>query len=169
MIDLETLATTPDAVILTIGAQSFDPFTEDKFYDDHFYARIDTECQDERAIDDGTVEWWGKQGPEAQAEAFGEENRWDLKEALEALHPIIWKAERIWANGIVFDMGILEHAYKSLGLTLPWQYYKVMDARTVYNVAKAGRLGNSHHALEDCVNQIVLLQKSLKKLNIRRL
>ena len=33
-IDLETLSTKPDAVLLTIGAIKFDPFTNDPPYND---------------------------------------------------------------------------------------------------------------------------------------
>ena len=36
-IDLETLSTKPDAVVLTIGAIKFDPFTNDPPYSDFYY------------------------------------------------------------------------------------------------------------------------------------
>ena len=36
-IDLETLSTKPDAVLLTIGAIKFDPFTNDPPYSDFYY------------------------------------------------------------------------------------------------------------------------------------
>jgi hypothetical protein len=168
MLDIETLGTTLDSVILTIGAIPFDPFTDAIFADRAFYARIDIDTQD-RTVDEATVEWWGKQAPEVQEEAFGEDDRWFLSDALEALHKLAWQSERFWANGIAFDFPILENAYKALGMGLPWQYYKVMDARTVYKMANAGRLGNSHNALEDCINQVVLLQDSLKKLDVKSL
>lgn len=167
MIDIETLDVQPTATILTIGAQAFDPLSEE-FYDS-FYARINIDNQTDRTVDDGTVDWWGKQPAAAQAEAFGEEDRVELKDALEDLHKLAWNANRVWANGIAFDMTILENAYKSFDMPLPWQYYKVMDARTIYNIANAGRLGNSHHALEDCVNQVVLLQKAFNKLGVKSL
>lgn len=167
MVDIETLAVSPDATILTIGAQGFDPFS-DRFTDETFYARITLESQEDRAVDDSTVEWWSNQNEEAREEAFGEENRIPLKEALEQLTPILWKAERIWANGVTFDMVILEHAYKTNGLNMPWKYFQVMDARTIYKIAnRRASLSNSHNALEDCVNQIDMLQKSLKELGIR--
>jgi len=169
MLDIETLGTTPDAVILTIGAQSFDPLTS-SFGDVNFYKRINTETQENRKIDDPTVEWWAKQSSEAQEEAFGDEDRVELSDALDELGKLIWKSKRIWANGISFDMSILEHAYKSLNILPPWQYYNVLDARTIYKLNPDNeRLGNSHHALEDCILQIDLLQRTLKKLGITKL
>jgi hypothetical protein len=169
MLDMETLAVSPNATILTIGAQGFDPFS-DIFTEDTYYERIDLDSQEGRDVDDSTVEWWGKQSEEAQAEAFGEDNRIPLKDALEKLTPILWKAERIWANGTTFDIVILENAYRSCGLNLPWQFWQVMDARTVYKMqGQRASLGNNHNALEDCVKQIDMLQECLKNLGVTKL
>jgi exodeoxyribonuclease VIII len=66
MIDIEGLGTGPDAAILTIAAQSFDPFGTGH-YDRHYYARITLESQENRRIQDDTLAWWATQ-PEAQAE-----------------------------------------------------------------------------------------------------
>jgi exodeoxyribonuclease VIII len=170
MIDIETLSTRPNAVILNIGAIGFDPFTN-TVYDEHVvYHRIDTESQVSRDIDESTVEWWGKQGVEAQNEAFGDEDRVELDEALDNLARLARKCGRIWANGIAFDMTILEDAYKEHNKALPWQYYRVLDARTLYKLCpNAGRLGNDHHALADCVNQVTLLQKCIKQLGVTKI
>jgi len=93
-----------------------------------------------------------------------------LKDALDELKGLMWHAERIWANGIAFDMTIIEHAFKSYDMPIPWQYYKVMDARTVYKMSPdREKLGNSHHAFEDVILQIGLLQRTLKKLNVSSL
>ena len=58
MVDLETLATTPDAAILTIGACKFDPRGNN--ITDQYYERIDLDSQNRR-IDENTIEWWSKQ------------------------------------------------------------------------------------------------------------
>jgi len=65
-------------------------------------------------------------------------------------------------------MVILEDAMKQYGVTVPWKYWQVMDARTIYKIAKSSKLGNNHNALADCVNQIDLLQTALKKLGINK-
>ena len=171
MIDIETLATTPDSTILTIGAQGFDPFS-DKFTDVTYYRRLSIESQANRAIDDspdGTVEWWGKQAPDAQEEAMGDgDDRVPLGTALEELSKVAWKHNRVWANGTTFDMVILEDAFRSLGMPCPWKFWEVMDARTIYKMTGAKPLGNNHNALADCVNQIDTLQKSIAQLGITK-
>ena len=173
MLDIETLATTPDATILTIGAQGFCPFS-DRFTDVTYYRRLSIESQADRAVDytpeTGTVAWWGKQTEEAQEEAMGDgDDRVDIVTALGELSKIAWKHSRIWANGTTFDMVILEDAFRQHGLPCPWQFWQVMDARTIYKLTGAPKLGNNHNALADCVNQIDLLQKSIAKLGISHL
>jgi hypothetical protein len=60
--------------------------------------------------------------------------------------------------------------YKSYSKPLPWQYYKIRDARTVYSLYPGlPKPATSHHALEDCRRQIDLLQATLKHLNIKEL
>jgi exodeoxyribonuclease VIII len=169
MIDIETVGTGPEACILTIAAQAFDPLGSG-YHKQQFYARIDPDSQPDRNIEQGTIEWWATQPPEAQEEAFGLDNRVPLDTALEELGRLIWKSKSIWANGPTFDMNILEHAYKSHGRPLPWQYYRVRDARTVYALYPGlGKPAASHHALEDCRRQIDLLQATLKHLNVKEL
>ena len=169
MIDIETVGTGPEACILTIAAQSFDPLGTG-YYTRHFYARIDPDSQPGRNIEQGTIDWWATQPPEAQEEAFGEDNRIPLDTALEELGKLIWQSKRIWAQGPTFDMNILEHAYKSFGRPLPWKYYIVRDSRTIFSLwPDLPKPPASHHALQDCRRQIDLLQATLKHLNIERL
>ena len=168
MIDIEGLATGPETTILTIAAQGFDPFATG-YYDQQYYARITLESQPNRTIEQGTIDWWATQ-PEAQKEAFMEEGRIDLDQALDSLGKLIWHSNFIWMNGPTYDATILEHAYKSYGKPLPWQYYKVRDARTVYSLwPDCPRPPTSHHALQDRRRQIDMLQATLKHLNVKAL
>ena len=170
MIDIECLGVGPDAPILTIAAVAFDPFSNRIDQEHSMYFRIDPESQPDRGIDDATVEWWSKQPKIAQEEAFSEDDRVPLKDALEKLSSLIWRSNRIWANGITYDMTILEHAYKQYGINLPWQYYRVMDARTVFKMLPSlGKPKNNHHAFYDCVNQIEMLQETFHHFNIQEL
>jgi hypothetical protein len=168
MIDIEGLATGPDATILTIAAQTFDPLTRG-YFEHKYYARVTLESQEDRKIEQGTIEWWATQKA-AQEEAFHPDNRVPLKQALEELHRLVWKCNRVWMNGPTYDANILEHAYKSHNLGLPWQYYKIRDARTVYGlVPSLNKYPASHHALEDCRRQIDLLHDALEFLKIKEL
>ena len=121
-------------------------------------------------MEQGTIEWWATQPREAQEEAFGEENRIPLDQALTELGKLIWQSKRFWANGPTFDANILEHAYKSYNMALPWQFYNVRDARTVYGlVPKLEKYPATHHALEDCRRQIFLLWDALEYINVKEL
>jgi hypothetical protein len=169
MIDLEGLATGPDTTILTIAAQAFDPFGEG-YYDRHYYAKVTLESQENRVIDDGTIAWWSTQPEHAREEAFGEQDRIPLDQALDELGKLIWHSRLIWSQGPTYDMNILEHAYKSYGKALPWKYYMVRDSRTVFSLWPDLPIPpTSHHALEDCRRQIGMLQDTLKYLNVKEL
>jgi len=166
MIDIEGLATGPDATILTIAAQAFDPFSTG-YLNREFYCRVTLESQENRAIEDHTIEWWATQGA-AMDEAFKDEDRIPLDQALDGLYKLAWQYDYIWANGPTYDMNILEHAYKSYGKAMPWRYYKVRDARTIYSLyPDLPKPPTSHHALEDCRRQIDMLQATFRHFNIK--
>jgi hypothetical protein len=168
MIDIEGLGTGPNAAILTIAAQSFDPFGTGH-YDRHYYARITLESQENRRIQDDTLAWWATQ-PEAQAEAFAEDNRIPLDQALDELYRLAWQHDYIWAQGPTYDINILEHAYKSYNKTQPWQFYRIRDSRSVLSLWPGRPVPpTSHHALEDTRKQINILQQTLKHLNVKEM
>ena len=169
MIDLEGLGTGPDTTILTIAAQSFDPLGSG-YYDQKYYARITLESQENRSIQQSTIDWWATQPAAARDEAFNEEGRIPLDQALDELGKLIWKSKRVWAQGPTYDMNILEHAYKSYDKSIPWQFYAVRDSRTVFGLwPNLPKPPTSHHALEDCRRQIGLLQETLKYLKVKEL
>lgn len=177
MVDLETLATSPDSVILTIGAVRFDPYADDSKRDvrsmPHFYARIDPGSFDypEAEINDDTLAWWAKQSPEAQHEAFGDGvERMDIRNALDQFFDFCRPCDRIWANGPAFDIIILETAARRLGKTWPWKFWQARDCRTVFRlVPQRDQKANNHNALDDCWVQIYKLQQCLKSLGVEKM
>lgn len=167
MIDLEGLGTAPEATILTIAAQGFEPMGSGYYKDKFYYARVTLESQENRNIDQGTIEWWATQPAVVREEAFNLQDRIPLEQALEELAKLIWHSNRVWAQGPTYDMTILEHAYKSYNKTLPWQYYKVRDSRTLLSLwPDVEAPPASHHALEDCRRQIGMLQRTLSHLKV---
>ena len=72
MLDLETLATSHNPVVLTLGATKFNPFTLQEPFED-LYLKLDVDDQMARGRDvsEDTLEWWGKQSAEIQNEALG--------------------------------------------------------------------------------------------------
>lgn len=167
MVDIETAGTTPDALILTIAAQQFDPFGRG-YFGEEFYARVSIESQPDRRIDDDTIDWWARQDERTREEAFSEEGRIALPDALDQLHKIAWHSNRIWMQGPFFDATILEDSYKSFQKPFPWEFWKIRDSRTVTSLAPSLRKPPvSHHALEDCRGQITLVQDTLAYLNVK--
>ena len=84
MIDIEALATGPDATILTIAAQTFNPFgTGVNGKDRDWYQRINVESQPNRAVDDATIKWWSEQPSHAKEEAFGEAFSQDAEQRMQ--------------------------------------------------------------------------------------
>jgi len=66
MIDIETLATTPDAAIVSIGAVTFS--TTDSPIDEALHISVSREsCREhDRRVDPDTLEWWQDQPAEAR-------------------------------------------------------------------------------------------------------
>lgn len=169
MIDIETIGVAPAATILTIAAQSFDPLGSG-YYKQYYYARVSLESQENRTIDDSTLNWWATQPAHAREEAFAENDRIPLDQALDELGKLIWTSKFLYCQGPTFDCTILEHAYKSYHKPLPWKYYMVRDSRTVFSLWPDQPIpSTSHHALEDCRRQIGMLQRTLDHLKVTSL
>ena len=159
MIDIEGLATTPDATILTIAAQSFDPFGLG-YGLNHFYARVTLESQEGRAITDDTIAWWANQSKAAQEAAFDPEGRIDIVDAFAQLYKFCWGAKRVWSNGSCFDIIICEHVFRKINKAVPWKFWEVRDVRTAFDLGINPQRPpvTAHHALEDAWNQAVGIQ-----------
>ena len=181
MVDIETLSTQTDALILTIAAIRFDRNNIIKDMSvlsnsEKFYFRINKpSCVNlGMHIDSSTVKWWSTQSKEAQYEVFFEEdNRVDIKYALEKLIDFSKGCTHFWSNSPNFDYVILENAFKKCGIDAPWKFWQLRDTRTVYDLASI-RLASytsgtlAHHALVDCHNQIIALQDSIRSLSKKR-
>ena len=165
MFDLETMATSPRAVILTLGAVTFDPFTDEIF--DKMYFRINVEEQEAlgREIDPGTLDWWAKQDPEIMLEAFSDEDRISLDEAMDQFHKFAWGSRKVWSHGAVFDIIIIEDLLRQMGRNAPWQFWDCRDTRTLFDLANANMpQAAKHNALEDAIRQAIGVQNVMKKL-----
>ena len=84
MVDLETMAVSPNAVVLTLGAVHFNPYGNG--YGEKLYLRLNLDDQDKmgREIDPNTIDWWSKQDPVVMEEAFSEDNRISVVDAMES-------------------------------------------------------------------------------------
>ena len=173
MLDLETLSTLPNSVILTIGAVKFDPFGSDVDTDKGLYYRIDVDEQIalDRHVLESTVEWWGKQDPEVREEALGEHDRVGLTEFTNSLNRFLVGVNNIWAQGPVFDIVILENLYRQLSKPIPWQFWQIRDSRTLFGVHGDPRgkdRAGAHNALIDCYHQARAVQDIYKQADIKK-
>ena len=172
MIDLETLATTPDATILTIGAVKFDPFGDDVNEPEcvKFYCRVDLDSCDRIGLvtNDDTIAWWASQSKEAQEEAFNPDDRVDIADAMNQLYKFCWGAKRVWSHGAGFDIIILEHIFRKINKAIPWSFWEVRDTRTLFDIGINPNRPPvlKHHALEDAWNQAVGVQNVYKTLRM---
>lgn len=164
MIDIETLGVRSSSVILSIGAVPFD----NDAVGAGFYRRVDIQsCLDVGlTVDASTIEWWMGQSDEARA-SFDEKGV-PLRTALAQLSELFDDDELVWANGVNFDLPILENAYHACGLTPPWKFCNTRDYRTVKNMFPKELLGSlriepvvAHNALGDALAQTLTLQAIL--------
>ena len=162
MVDIESLDTDPTAVILSIGAVRFN----NGGIQARFYTTIDIQsCLDAGLTVSGkTIQWWMDQSEEARR-VFST-MAVPLQEALEQFSQWLEKSEglEVWANGSTFDIAALEHAFKKVGLPVPWPYYSVRDYRTfksMYPKAVVDDLRveptTAHNALDDAEAQALTL------------
>lgn len=170
MIDLETLATSPNAAVLTIGAVRFDPFGNDIEMPscEKLYIKVDLDSCDELSLEvnDDTIAWWGQQSKEAQDEAFSAEGRIHIREAFDKLYKFCWGAKRVWSHGASFDTVICENIFRKLNKACPWSFWQVRCTRTLFDIGLDPHRPPvlKHHALEDAWNQAIGVQNVFNRL-----
>lgn len=166
MVDLETLAITPRAVVLSLGAVHFNP--RGNGIGDTIYFKIDLDDQDklEREIDPNTIDWWSKQDPKIMEEAFSLDNRISLIEAMEQFHKFAWGCDAFWSHGSTFDLTIIEDILRQIKRPLPWNYWQLRDTRTLFDLGYNPDMptGSKHDALQDAIRQAVGVQNVFAQL-----
>ena len=172
MLDLETLGTRPDCVILTLGAVKFDPYSL-REPGPGIYMRVDVDEQTAlgREVQEDTLNWWLSQAEDIREEALGESDRVSLDTLYRDLNKFLVGVDNIWAQGPVFDIAILENLYRQCGWPTPWQFWQISDSRTLFKTHGDPRVKGKaglHNALEDCVSQAIAVQQIYKKLGIER-
>jgi len=170
MIDLETLATSPNSSVLTIGAVRFDPFGND-IQDERstrLYIKVDIDSCDKLnlEVNDDTIAWWAQQSQEAQDEAFNPDGRIHIRDAMNQLYTFAWGSKRVWSHGASFDTVICENIFRKLNKTVPWKFWQVRDTRTLFDLGLDPKRPPvlKHHALEDAWNQAVGVQNIYRTL-----
>ena len=172
MLDMETLSTSPDAVILTIGAVKFDPYSlKEPHTPLYFRLNVDEQTAIGRNISQSTLDWWGKQPTEIFEEAMSEDDRIPLKEVIKQVNKYVVGVDKIWAQGVLFDIGMLENLYRQLGHPCPWNFWQIRDSRTIMDLGDdSAKTGNktAHNALADAFSQALAVQQIYKQLGVKK-
>ena len=180
MIDIKTLALTPDATILSIGAVKFDKTS----MGDEFYFELKPDQG--RHIDPSTALWWAQ-----QSSAFDDGLvKYGLLEVLKHLNGFMDESYlddfdrkiltgdfkgRVWANPPSFDLAIIEHAYAQHDIECMWDFRQERDVRTVKSLLESNDKfhnadinsalpifdGRKHNALDDARHQARIIQRFL--------
>lgn len=172
MLDIESLSLQPDALVLSIGAQTFtcESCVGPAIGGDLLLVPSMTQqIIAGRHVDQGTQQWWAEQPAEARLHWQAPLKENSVGEALVRLADFCKGADHIWANGICFDITVLEHLFRQNGVKVPWKYNAVRDARTVYDTGCIGSVEKReyvgplskdlvpHHPVHDCTQQIIRL------------
>jgi hypothetical protein len=175
MIDMETLATGTNPVMLTIGACKFDPLGDElnKPEMEVLYLRLEIEDQISlgREVNDSTIEWWGRQTADAQQEALGngtsDNPRYSAEEAFDKLYKFCWGAKRVWSNGAGADIVWCETMFPKIQRAIPWKFWEVRDVRTAFDLGINPNMPpvTAHNALEDAINQAIGIQNVYRQLS----
>lgn len=186
MLDLETLSTRSNAVILSIGAVKFDlkkVETVDEIKADPnrtFYANVHIGSQISAGlhIDPDTIAWWQKQSDEARHAVF---RGADFMLPMALMDFTNWlgsdDGDFLWGNGANFDNVILESAYQANGSMFPFKYNAHRCYRTIkelyrlrfpesFEALRKEKIEGlvSHHALDDAIYQTIKLQQIMDHL-----
>lgn len=173
MLDLETLGSTPNSMIATIGAVKFDKVHG---LGEEFYAVIDVVDAQKKGynfdIQASTFLWWLQQSKEAQ-DALCSKDMIPIEEALRRFNSFCErdKSEEVgltmWGNGADFDCVLLSNAYDKCGIKKPWSFRNNRCFRTVKGLlptVKIAKNESAHNALGDAIHQanhlIQILQRS---------
>lgn len=174
-IDIETLGTAENAIVISIGAVVFNNDIALSTFNRQFYEILDLKDQEnqKRTVSTDTVLWWMKQSETAKA-ALIETNRTSTYKVLTSLNSFIQEhaVNYAWAKSPSFDLVILESLYKNFSMQFAIDFRYWMDIRTIIQIRKACKLNEisqfketKHDALNDAFHQAKIVNETLIYLN----
>lgn len=174
MIDLETLDTRPEGVILSIGVALFDPYDPKTEPVAGYYGVLSKADQLSRGrtTSASTLAWWEQQSPEART-VLSDVQKPVVGVLKDLRSSINWnEIDGVWGNGASFDNAMLKSIFADWDMDLPWAFWKDRCYRTmksVYENTKGHKLdiprqGTYHNALDDAMHQARGLQIILNHL-----
>ncbi len=156
MIDIETLGTDRNAMILSVGAVVF---CEDGILDEYYRNVVP---QEKRKIDYDTVRWWiTKTSQKARDALFHDWVSLDI--VISGIRDLFREYEiaEVWANSPSFDLEIL---FSEFHHHKPWKYYQERDFRTLRNLFDVEMPTTAHNALDDARAQALVVIDCLRRI-----
>lgn len=172
MLDIETLGTEPNSVILSIGAALFDE--KGVHHSKHWVLSSLAQIRAGRTVDPETLMWWDKQSPEAR-EVITQASQSSKTVSNDLGEFIVWVKDRVdpekvlvWSNGASFDVVLIESLARQLGLVVPWNFRNIRCYRTARALlpinTQAQRAGVHHNAEHDAIFQAEIVAAILREL-----
>ena len=161
------MSSDPTAAVVAIGARMFDASGMGTGFE-IYISQADATRLGHVSMD--TMAWWAKQP--AYSKVFG--GTVDSASAIKKLAEFFstHRPEFVWANGPQFDLVILRHLYRQVGMPVPWHYRAERDSRTIRDVANLRNVnldglydGTAHTPLDDATNQARVIAKVLAELS----
>lgn len=166
MIDLETLGTSENAHILSIGMVAFD---RDEIVKT-LYLNVSPDGQEHRHVDGNTARWWMTQSDAARA-ALNEPGPMRAYRVAQEVAIFIagMQTDAIWAYPASFDLPILHSFLRQFGEHKCMDRRKQRCARTTLALADVSidsyrAAGTHHNALDDATAQVAALREALRVL-----
>lgn len=159
MIDVETIGSTPDSLILSYG---FVPFNSDREIGPKFLKKIILDdAMKYGVITADTLQWWTKQSFEQFSDLVNSGNT-TTKEALLVLKDMceyyMDDNFKVWANGPDFDLEMIENKLHKLNMPMVWLPWNQRCVRTIKSIdpclAKTFINPEKHNPIADCIVQI---------------
>jgi 3'-5' exoribonuclease-like protein len=168
MIDIETLATSVDAVVCTVGAVRVNLETLEVELPGRKWS-LDWIDQQRlgRKIEASTVAWWLSQSKEAIDGILADPTHPSTVTILQEVVQFVGD-DGVWGNGADFDCAILKHLFDTYHLK-GWSFrqhrcYRTLAALLGDRVAWPDKdIGVHHDALDDAIFQAHMLCKFLKE------
>lgn len=165
-VDIEGLAITPNAAVLSIGLALFS--TTGITRSAHFLLDLEDQEKLGRHSGAGTVLFWMAQEEARKRLIDKKQPKYTASEAHTLLREWSQGDVPVWACGPDYDFTILKSLMQSIGKELPWKYWMQRDFRTIKALAPALDIPktNAHDAEADAIWQAEYLIALNKKMQL---
>lgn len=153
MVDIETLGETPGCVILSIGAVEFDENGVSRPF--HVTINIRDSLENGMFVEADSLRWWFDECSKRDRSLTYSGQKSVYIALKEFVKHFDFEDTLVWANGLNFDIPILEEALRRYGIEIPWEYYNLRDFRTLKELSAPVTIENTepHNALSDAIAQ----------------